>query len=97
MISCRRATELMSKELDSGLNLWERLLLRTHLMMCGMCVACYEQFKCIGKGVKIICLSASADTGTLSELQQLIPEECLPEAARQRIKASLAAALQEPD
>ncbi|GAA0787223.1 zf-HC2 domain-containing protein [Marinobacterium sediminicola] len=45
MQSCKRATELMSQQLDRELKMNEKLSLRMHLMMCRHCRKCDEQFK----------------------------------------------------
>jgi predicted anti-sigma-YlaC factor YlaD len=37
MLSCKEMTELISKEVDEGLNLKESLEMRLHVMMCGAC------------------------------------------------------------
>ena len=41
MITCKRATELISKSLDEPLTTGERLSLRLHLFLCEFC----EQFR----------------------------------------------------
>lgn len=37
MISCRKATELLSRQLDEPLSLWDRGRLRLHLLICHAC------------------------------------------------------------
>lgn len=37
MITCRRAAELLSRELDVDLPLHQRMLLRVHVFVCGAC------------------------------------------------------------
>ncbi len=37
MISCKRATELLSQQMDQKLSLWQRFVLRFHLLMCSAC------------------------------------------------------------
>lgn len=37
MMTCKRATQLMSEELDRPLSLRERVMLGLHLMMCSGC------------------------------------------------------------
>ncbi|WP_432696171.1 zf-HC2 domain-containing protein [Marinobacterium sp. YM272] len=44
-MACKRATELMSIQIDRPLSLSERLSLRTHLMMCRYCRRCDKQFQ----------------------------------------------------
>ncbi len=45
MISCRRASELMSQQLDRKLSLGEKLRLHTHLMICKSCPQTLQQFE----------------------------------------------------
>ena len=37
MLMCKQITELVSKEVDDGLSLKERVDMGMHLMMCGAC------------------------------------------------------------
>lgn len=37
MVSCRKATTLLSKQMDEPLSLWEKFLLSTHLLVCWCC------------------------------------------------------------
>ncbi|TAM55891.1 MAG: zf-HC2 domain-containing protein [Paraburkholderia sp.] len=37
MLSCKATSELISKEVDEGLNLKESLDMRLHVMMCSAC------------------------------------------------------------
>jgi predicted anti-sigma-YlaC factor YlaD len=43
MKSCKKASYLMSKKLDTDLALMDRLSLRMHLMMCSKCSRCNRQ------------------------------------------------------
>ena len=43
MYSCKQATELMSLSLDGKLSLYQRVLLKIHLLMCKLCSRCWEQ------------------------------------------------------
>lgn len=45
MKSCKRATELMSLQLDRELTTSEQLGLKMHLMMCRHCRKCNVQFQ----------------------------------------------------
>ncbi len=45
MQSCKRATELMSQQLDRELSTSEKMGLKMHLMMCKSCRNCNLQFK----------------------------------------------------
>lgn len=37
MVSCRKATELLSKQMDDPLSPWENIQLHTHLLVCWCC------------------------------------------------------------
>lgn len=45
MISCRRASELMSQQLDRPLSLSEKARLHTHLFICRSCPKTLHQFE----------------------------------------------------
>ncbi len=45
MISCRRASKLMSKKFDQPLNINQELRLRVHLMICKSCPRLHQQFE----------------------------------------------------
>lgn len=45
MQSCKRATELMSQQLDRELSGSEKFSLKMHLLMCRHCRKCDTQFK----------------------------------------------------
>jgi len=46
-ISCKMATKLMSKSMEQGLSLFEKVQLKVHLFMCKTCVFCFRQIKSI--------------------------------------------------
>jgi len=52
MISCRRASELMSQQLDRKLSLGEKLRLHTHLMICKSCPQTLQQFEILRQASK---------------------------------------------
>jgi hypothetical protein len=37
MVSCWKATQLLSKQMDDPLSIWEKFQLNTHLLMCWVC------------------------------------------------------------
>jgi hypothetical protein len=37
MFSCKKAARLLSESLDHKLSLWQRISLRIHLAICGLC------------------------------------------------------------
>ena len=45
MISCRKASKLMSQKFDQPLNLNQELRLRVHLMICKSCPKLHQQFE----------------------------------------------------
>lgn len=45
MKSCKKASFLMSKQLDTPLSLTEKLSLNVHIVMCKNCSRCNQQFK----------------------------------------------------
>ncbi|MDN3521732.1 zf-HC2 domain-containing protein [Halomonas ramblicola] len=47
--SCKEATRLMSKRLDTRLTWRESLSLRLHLAMCRACSRCQAQFRLLGE------------------------------------------------
>ncbi|WP_295439049.1 zf-HC2 domain-containing protein [uncultured Thiodictyon sp.] len=52
MMNCRRATRLMSEELDRPLTWRERLALRLHTLMCGGCHQYREQMAFLRKALR---------------------------------------------
>ncbi len=54
MISCRKAAELMSRELDGRLSGWQRFALTTHLMLCAGCAIARKQFQWLQKMAGVV-------------------------------------------
>lgn len=52
MISCKRATELMSKSRDEGLTRKEELALQLHLFICEFCELFRKQLALLQKAVR---------------------------------------------
>ncbi|WP_460732106.1 anti-sigma factor family protein [Nitrincola alkalisediminis] len=52
MYSCKHATTLMSKKLETRLSFREWVWLYTHLALCANCRRCYRQFKLLDKANK---------------------------------------------
>lgn len=73
MISCKQATELVSKSLDTHLSWRERLALRSHLLMCKLCRRYNQQLQYI---IRIIRQGKPEDW---------LPQLRLSEEAKQRI------------
>jgi len=45
MISCKKASRLMSEGMDRRLSIKEMMRLKVHLMMCGACIQVLKQLK----------------------------------------------------
>ena len=79
MISCRRASELISLSLDRPLSLGERLVLGLHLCGCGMCRIYRRQAAFLKRLAH-----------TLRKSAHPLMEMDLPDAAATRIARTLA-------
>jgi predicted anti-sigma-YlaC factor YlaD len=51
-VSCRRATELLSQQLDRELSLEERAALQAHLLICRGCRAVDGQFRFLREAIR---------------------------------------------
>ena len=51
-VSCRRATELLSQQLDRELTLEEKTALQAHLLICRGCRAADHQFRFLREAVR---------------------------------------------
>lgn len=78
MISCKRTVQLLAKDMDGGLKLYERVLLTIHLKMCTFCTEIHTQLISINEGVRV-----------LSIREELEPSNSLTPEAMSRIKSSL--------
>lgn len=78
MMSCRRAAELTSKELDTELRAGERVALGFHRLMCRACRRFQAQLAEIDRAVARTLAGPAGG-----------PSVGLPEAARERIDAAL--------
>lgn len=52
LASCRRATELMSKQMEQSLSLQERFSLRVHLSLCAGCRRAKKQMQFLRRASK---------------------------------------------
>lgn len=78
MISCKRATELISQKIDLPLSYRDRLSLWVHLVLCFLCRRFALQIECISKALK--------------NDSELTPDELLigvPVEAREKLKRAL--------
>lgn len=76
-VSCRRATELLSKSHDAPLTSRERLALRLHLLLCGWC-------RRYGRQIALVRDALRQDAATLEPRGP-----ALSPAARERIRRAL--------
>ena len=60
-VSCRRATELLSQQLDRDLTLEEQAALGAHLLICRGCRAVDHQFRFLREAVRTL---TGPDKGT---------------------------------
>jgi predicted anti-sigma-YlaC factor YlaD len=51
-ISCRIATELMSKSFERKLSAQEKIKLKAHLAVCATCIRCFRQMRSMHKFFK---------------------------------------------
>ena len=86
MISCRRAAELASKELDTELRPRERVALGVHRLVCGACRRFRTQLAEIDRAVTQTLAQTLAGPGGN-------PSVALPDAARARLDAALGSEL----
>ena len=80
MLTCKEVSHLVSESLDHRLPLRQRMGVRLHLMMCGMCRAYRDQILLLRR---ILHLYSKADD------VENTPDENLSDEARQRIKDAL--------
>lgn len=81
MISCQRATELMSQSRDESLTLKQALELRLHLFICEFCKRFQDQLELIKHALHQQASSSGEDPDSAPT--------CAPEGAKQRLKARL--------
>lgn len=78
MLNCKQATELASKSLDIKLSFRQKIGLKMHLMMCGLCRAYEKQLRMIKK------ISPKLDAYIEGQEQHT-----LPDASKERMKDQL--------
>jgi hypothetical protein len=83
MITCRRASELISKSFDAPLTGAESLQVEEHGRVCPACVQHAREIEIIRRTCRELAAEALGDQG-----------ESLPEACRSRLQARLAESLQ---
>lgn len=49
MITCKEVAKLLSDSMEHELSLWQKISMRTHLMMCGMCRSYRRQLLALRK------------------------------------------------
>lgn len=77
MLKCNKASRLISEALDRRLSLRERLPLRIHLFLCGMCAAYRQELRALRGLLKI----------WNKKVAESLP--ALPQESRERIKTRL--------
>lgn len=77
MISCKRATELISKQMEEKLTLKEDLSLKLHLFICEFCEKFSQQIKMIREALT---------KGEVHTEEEKIP---VPNGAKERVKEKL--------
>ena len=77
MITCRRAAELISRELDADLPLHQRVVLRFHKMVCGACRRFWRQLGAVDEAVEEFFTKAVSGD----------PDAVLPAASKEHLKA----------
>ncbi len=45
MYNCKEVSEMISESMDRALPIYQRVLMRMHLLMCKYCAGCREHFK----------------------------------------------------
>lgn len=81
MISCKKATELVSKSMDEKLSLKEEFELKLHLFICEFCEAFKNQVNLIRNAFKL-----AGKEGGDQESEQCI---CDTAAAKEKLKRKL--------
>ncbi len=79
MMNCRKVSRMVSDSMDRKLSLYQRLGIRMHLLMCRYCYRYYKQLFFLRKVIQKT-TDWSEEVGTKTPM---------PEAARERIHASL--------
>ena len=69
MISCKRASQLISKSLDQRLTFFERLCLRLHLLICEVCSRFRQQLYTLRLAIKELLKQTENDETILLPLQ----------------------------
>jgi Putative zinc-finger len=84
MVSCRKATELLSKQIDDPLSPWEKILLSTHLLVCWCCRRFQTQILILREAVRDM-----AHESIAFERYQEIGLPGLSPESRERIRAAI--------
>ena len=88
MISCRKATKLISKAEDESLSIFEKIILIIHMSMCWCCRRFQKQLRAIGVTAKYLvedqAVFDSHDDNDLLCMREETKEEIL-----QKIQAAL--------
>jgi hypothetical protein len=83
MISCKKATQLISRKMDEGLSFWENILLLSHTVMCWCCRRFERQTEKIRESIREI----SHEIMAFERYQEIGMPELSPEAKQRLIAA----------
>ena len=81
MLSCKDATQLISRSMDTSLTIVQRILLRLHLRICKWCARYERQLFLIRETLRRLDVAGDRPEGRAGET--------LSEDARERIRKSL--------
>jgi hypothetical protein len=88
MLSCKDASRLVSDSLDRQLSWRQRLSLRIHLLMCGVCARFRRQVLFLNQAAKQYISESRVGTGDAA-VEARIADTRLAEDVRERIKQAL--------
>lgn len=89
MISCKRATEMMSRALEEPLSVEEEQALKVHNFICEFCRQFERQIALFRGVLKRFGSSASGSTAAESADQPAETDCCMSQAAKERVKEAL--------
>ncbi len=72
MFNCRKVTQMVSESMDRNLLLRQRVMIRTHLLMCKYCARFRDQLLTIRE----ICDQSQIDDSSTDQSKVLAPEAC---------------------
>ena len=86
MLSCKDMTKLISDSLESKITLLQRMELRLHIMMCGMC----RKFRRNAIALSMLVRRDNISSGSLANSAIVSPDsETLSSSAKERISSAI--------